>query len=219
MHRAAKIYGHLLLGGAAFEHVSSLAEPPVTAMQQNRWSGEQAPSRRPKSNKIIYPIRHRDHGWNLSTEKTGSQNVYGLRPWLGFSGATGPRSKYCCVQTRHTRVLSSRVSHGPPATHPTSPPSVSSAPEPINHCAPLSRQNTNTHTGSAHLALYFCEGVAEFSKLGVAVRVVAEQAVEELEAVRAGGFHQPQRAREALRVNGRPREPLQYSGVAYRRFR
>lgn len=40
------------------------------------------------------------------------------------------------------------------------------------------------------------------------VGVVAEEAVEQLEAIGAGGLHEPERAREALRIDRRPREPL-----------
>lgn len=36
----------------------------------------------------------------------------------------------------------------------------------------------------------------------MAVRVVTEESIEQLEAVRTGGFHQPQSAREPLRVDG-----------------
>lgn len=43
---------------------------------------------------------------------------------------------------------------------------------------------------STHLSLYFRERLAKFPKLRVAVRVVAEETVEQLKAVGTGRFHQ-----------------------------
>lgn len=71
----------------------------------------------------------------------------------------------------------------------------------------LSSKRTHTHTRT-HLSLYLREGVPQLPKLGMAVRVVAEQPVEEFETVGAGSFHQSKRAGEPLGVDGRPRKPL-----------
>lgn len=82
----------------------------------------------------------------------------------------------------------------------------------VQHKSRCRRPDGHTHAsnGIFHLSLHFGEGLAESPELVVAVRVVAEEAVEKLEAIRACRLHQSQRAGKTLCVDRGPRKALRW---------